>query len=450
MSNDLLNIGSSALAAYKVALGAVGDNVANAQTEGYSRRSVRTKEIQGNFAAVDIGSRKTAFFNGVVVAEVVRAWDDFLAADARTASADAGRSAVRQQWLTSVETALDDGPIGAGSSMTTFFNTATTLASNPGDNLGRQSFLTALSDVTSAFRRTGDAMARVSDGLQHTAQLEVAGVNDTLKQIDKINTSLLTAAPGGSARASLLDQRDGLIDSLSSKMDIEVSFSDKGEAIINLASDSSVSLLRPGAAATVSLAFATDGRIALTYINHGAEAPLPVAGGKFAGLVSTANEVAGRRSELDAIANQFIGGVNSWSANGRDANGNAGVPLLSGTSASTMQALVTDTDLVPAASATGVENGNLMALDSLRGAGNAEERWAKLVQGNAQVLGTARNEATATAARMDGSLAALDEVTGVDLDKEAADLLRYQQAYNAAAKIIQVSRETIDAILQVI
>ena len=62
------------------------------------------------------------------------------------------------------------------------------------------------------------------------------------------------------------------------------------------------------------------------------------------------------------------------------------------------------------------------------------------------MLASAKAEAAAAATWRDNSYAALDEVTGVDLDTEAAELLRYQQAYNASARIIQVARETIQAL----
>jgi len=82
----------------------------------------------------------------------------------------------------------------------------------------------------------------------------------------------------------------------------------------------------------------------------------------------------------------------------------------------------------------------------LRASGKAEERWSALVSANAQMLASAKAEAAASSKWRDTSLAALDEVTGVDLDTEAAEMLRFQQAYNASARIIQVARESIQAL----
>jgi flagellar hook-associated protein 1 FlgK len=195
------------------------------------------------------------------------------------------------------------------------------------------------------------------------------------------------------------------------------------------------------------LAKATDGRLSLQLQSNGGTMPLAAAGGKLAGLVDVAQNVADRRAALDGLAVDFTAMVNGWSAAGEDANGNPGAALMSVSGGATsIQSLVTDPDLVPAASPGGTPNGNLLALDAIRASSAVEDRWGALVSANAQVLASASAEAAATASWRDNSYAALDEVTGVDLDAEAADLLRYQQAYNASARIIQVARETIQAL----
>ncbi|HKX87831.1 MAG TPA: flagellar basal body rod C-terminal domain-containing protein, partial [Sphingopyxis sp.] len=87
-------------------------------------------------------------------------------------------------------------------------------------------------------------------------------------------------------------------------------------------------------------------------------------------------------------------------------------------------------------------------LEAVRATTKLEERWGTIVSTTARQLATAKAEAAASAAWRDLSRAALDEVTGVDLDREAADLLRYQQAYNGAARVVQVARDTLNEIFR--
>ena len=116
--SDLLGIGSSALAAYRTALSAVGENVANAR-DARAMRAARVvlEQAQRHRRAPTSPIATQIMFNGVTAAGVARAWDDFRATEARFAASAAGRAAVREQWLTSVETALDDGAAGVGSSI---------------------------------------------------------------------------------------------------------------------------------------------------------------------------------------------------------------------------------------------------------------------------------------------------------------------------------------------
>jgi flagellar hook-associated protein 1 FlgK len=69
-----------------------------------------------------------------------------------------------------------------------------------------------------------------------------------------------------------------------------------------------------------------------------------------------------------------------------------------------------------------------------------------LVSNHAQSVSSAKAEQAAADAQKDGALLQLDEVTGVDLDVEAAQLLRFQQAYSASSRIIQVARDTLQEI----
>ena len=443
---DLLSIGASALNAYQTALSAVGENVANSQTPGYARRRVVLKEATV-VGTGDIAYRPQVTFNGVTATGVARAWDDFKAAEARVATSSAGRADVRQQWLGSVESALDDGPSGIGASITSFFTAAASLASDPGDPLGRQAVLSALDQVAGAFRNTGQALARISDGVDQAAGLEVTALNDALGALSDINGALAPAAAGGAARASLEDQRDQLIDFIAGKIDVKVTIGGDGRATIGAGANPSLSLLSDSGPNLVSVVPAADGRLSLQLSANGTTVPLPAAGGTLAGLVDVATTIADRRSALDGLAGDFTSMVNAWSAAGRDANGNAGANLLSTPAgAVSMQALAGDPDLVPAADAGGTSNGNLLALDAIRTSSKVEDRWSALVSANAQMLSSAKAEAAASSRWRDSSLAALDEATGVDLDTEAAEMLRFQQAYNASARIIQVARESIQAL----
>lgn len=443
--SDLLNLGSTGLAAYRYALNAVGENVANAETEGYSRRSVTLKPLQVGGGA-DTIYRQSIIFNGVTAEGVTRAWDAFRASEACYAASAAGRGEVRQQWLTGIESALNDGAGGIGAAMGNFFNSGTALAATPTDRLARSAMLIALEDVATAFRNTAGALSRVADGVASATRLDVDAVNDTLGALAAVNQTIRASAPGGSARASLEDQRDQLIDQLAQRLDVKTTIAGDGTVSIEMAGAAGVELLTGTGPGLLTIVTATDGRLSLQLSANGTTVPLPAAGGRLAGLVDVASSIADRRAALDALAADFAATVNGWSAAGTDLNGNPGGDLVEAPAgAASVRVLVSDGALIAAATPAG-GNANLLALETVRQSSGVEARWGALVSDNAQALAAARSEAAAASTWRDNAYGSLDEVTGVDLDREAAELLRFQQAYNGAARIVQVARETLNEI----
>jgi flagellar hook-associated protein 1 FlgK len=448
--SDLLGIGSAGVSAYRTALAAIANNVAKADTPGYARREAVLSEraVAGSRSPL---YREYSLFGGVEAIGVRRSWDSFRAADARFAASASGRADSRAQWLESVEGVLGDGPTGIGSLLGTFFNSAVSAASAPNDRLSRTNVLMTLDDAAGAFRTTADGLARVSVSLGNAAELEASALNADLAALVEINAALRQSAPGQASRASLEDDRDRLIDSVAERIDVNASIADNGVATLTLAGAGGVTLLEPNDRALAVVAKAADGRLSLQLLANGTTTPLPANGGRLAGLIDVAASNADRRAELESLAADFVADLNAWSAQGRDLAGNPGGPMLEMTAgAVSMRVVMTDPDAIAAASATGIENGNLLALNALRGDGGAEARWAALVAGNAQALSAARAEAAAASNRRDNSLAARDEITGIDLDREAAELLRYQQAYNGSAKVIQIARETMQTILEIL
>jgi flagellar hook-associated protein 1 FlgK len=119
---------------------------------------------------------------------------------------------------------------------------------------------------------------------------------------------------------------------------------------------------------------------------------------------------------------------------------------MSGTDAATIALSVSDTGLVAAADAT-TPNGNLLKLSSLRDAQGVEASWRSIVNDQALRVQSAQSQEASASSAKDAAYSDLDNVSGVDLDAEAADLMRFQQAYSASAKIIQTARETLQSVL---
>ncbi|ARS27745.1 flagellar hook-associated protein FlgK [Sphingomonas sp. KC8] len=448
--SDLLSIGASGISAYKTALSAISDNVANSETPGFARRSTTQREQVASLP-MNPTYRPGTIFAGTQITAITRAYDQFRDKEVHAASAEAGRADARARWLETAESAMDDGDTGMGARLTAFFNAADALAADPSGALPRRAFLQALDQTASAFRSAAQGLATTADGIARDAQSNVDAVNGNLEALAKLNLALRRSEPGTGAHASLLDERDRLVDAVSSRLNVDATFGENGTVTLKLAGNSQSSLVSGVTANPIAVAVAGNGGLTMFATVDGGTHAIALPGGTIGGLIDAAATVADRRASINAIATDFATTINTWSAGGLDAAGNPGAPLLTvGTpAAATMALAISDPDGVPAAStdgATVTANGNLIALQGLR-AGGAEDRLAGLIAGHAQATAAARTEADVTGTRRDGALASRDAVTGIDLDREAAELIRFQQAYNASARIIQVARETMQSIL---
>ena len=437
--SDLLGIGYSGLKAYSRALSTIGDNIANAQTPGYARRRLEMMEAVGG--GNSIFYRGNTNPGGVDIRGLDRSVDQWLIEDSRITSGDAERSATRLSWLDKVEGALSDETNGIRTGLTRLYTTADQLTADPANRTLRAQFLQSVDDIASGFRTAANQLDKMGEGIEGAATSAVDQFNADLDALEQINIGLRKARPGSTNEASLLDERDRLLDKLSAQAGVSPSFDTNGAVTLRAAGSGDL-LVGGGVVNPISVTAAPDGR--LSYSVGGA--PLAISTGSLAGLAEGANHVADQRVALDTLATDFAAQLNAAHQAGTDAGGNPGQPLFAGTSAATLTATTLAPDQVAVADASG-SNGNMLALGALRGANDPEARWSGHLATQAQTVAAARAQNAAAATRADASAAARDSVSQVDLDTEAAELLRFQQAYSAAARTIQVARETMQTLL---
>jgi flagellar hook-associated protein 1 len=444
---SLLSIGKSGVMAYQNALAGISENVVNANNPGYAKRQVTMKEQVSATGPLFL-ARNTASFNGVLGADVSRVWDQYRAQRAWNANSDSSQASTRSQWYGTVEGALNDGDSGVGVKLTAIFTSANALAANPNDTTLRQSFLYAIQDAAGAINKTDATLGKISGTLATQASDAVAQVNGGLTALARINLALKTTPQGTAGRAALEDQRDTIIGTISDKIGVDISIDTYGSATIKM-NDTGGPVLLDGSSTMpgqLGLQVAGNGTLSMSVTVDGTTSAVSPVSGSLAGYAEAANQILGRRQQLDTLAGDLVQGINTWNAQGKDLNGTAGADLMSGTDAGSIALSVADPGLIAAADAT-TPNGNLVALSDLRDVGGAEAAWRGMVTDQGLRVQSAQTlEEGATSAK-DAAYSDLDDVSGVDLDSEAADLMRFQQAYSASAKIIQTARETMQSIL---
>lgn len=447
--SDMLAIGASGLRAYQVALNTVSENIANAGTAGFSRRTTNVREVAsiGGISAQSVGSGE-----GVAVIGIQRVGDMFKVAEVLSSGADLAKTATSVGWLDRIETSLSGSVLGTR--LSSFFTSATTLAGDPTSTAARSAMLESAKGVASAFSETGASLDRVSADLDTTTRDTVSSLNSLAATLARINSGLGRAAPGTTGNAALLDQRDQTLEAMSALTDANVSYDNAGRATVHVGGSGGPVLVDNGQASTVGYSRNSSGAIAFRVLTGVNEQVMSPVGGALAGIVDGAQRIADARVQLQGIAQNFVDGVNTAQAGGRDLDNMAGGAMFAiDASQGTAQVSVTlDDPRGIAASGVGGgqrDNNNLAAFASLRTSGNYESKVVDMTTTNASALAQRKSVADAQGTIRDNAVAARDSLSGVDLDTEAVDLMRFQQAYSAASRVIQVARDTIQSIIDI-
>jgi len=442
MASDLLSIGASGARAARGALEVTANNIANASTDGYVRRSVRIEEVSGG-AIAGRGSEISA--SGSRVSEVRRNADAFRQAELRRTQADLERANVELSGLQNIESAVEQS--GIFGSIVEFEAMLQQLSGDPTDSARRAAVLGEAETLASKFNITAGSLASVGEGLRFNALAEVDNMNIYASELSRVNLRLARSGIGSNDQAALLDQRDNLLERMSSFASITTTFSADGTVAVGVGPAPAASLVNGGTAGTMSAAIAADGTMSFA-IDGNAVSP---GSGSLAGASLALDDLAAMTIRLDSAAATIANTINSAQANGAALDGSAGQPMFSGTTAADLRVVMSNgagIATAPAGSPANERNQqNLTEMrQALSVANPADAVNSILFDVSSKVAGRTVTqsalETIASSARI-----ALEEQSGVDLDNEAANLIRYQQAFQASGRAMQVASDIFDTLM---
>ena len=421
MASDLLSIGASGARAARGALEVTANNIANASSDGYVRRSVRIEEgASGSIAGrgTDIAA------SGSRVAEVRRNADGFRQAEMRRTQADLQRANVELSGLENIEAAVEQSGIFAR----------------------RAAVLSEAETLAAKFNITSGSLSSVGEGLRFNAVANVADMNTYGAELARVNLRLARAGFGSNDQASLLDQRDNLLEKMSAFASISTTFASDGTVAVSVGSPAT-SFVSGGNVGTMTSTTAANGTMGFA-IDGAAISP---GAGSLAGAALALDDLAAIAIRLDSAASSIASAINTAQANGVALDGTAGQPIFSGNTAATLSVVLSSGSGIataPAGSPANERNQqNLTDMrQALSAANPADNVNSILFDVSAKVAGRkvtqSALETIASSARI-----ALEEQSGVDLDNEAANLIRYQQAFQASGKAMQVASDIFDTLI---
>jgi flagellar hook-associated protein 1 len=553
---SVLNVGTRALSASQLAMDVAGQNISNADVEGYSRKRLNLNpdyRYDQQFGQMGIG---------VEVVNIERMRSAFIDQQIQRQNQDIGNYDAINTTMTSIENILSEpGDTGLLNYIDQFFDSWQNLANNPSDISARNMVKTNAEMLTDVFHTVG----RELDDLQQTRNQEIESnvdkVNSICKDIYNLNLEIGAVEIGNQNANDSRDKRDALLKDLSKLIDIDVVENNLGQITVTTGGSIVVSPAFYQELETTPRVYTlSDGtertevgiRFANSNINYDPD------GGQLKGLIDCRdNIIPDYQNKIDELAKAIVEKVNGLHRAGYSLSGFTGVPFFDETSTGALDIAISSavkSDVNNIAAATGGEkhpaeensfaagthdfgiqplqlyrdpamatpveaknivrgtvsvstptvtltedvdyhidytngtiqmlhagydaedltvdfeyrtggfqgegdNTNAIAIAQLRTTltmqpdvlGNPTVTFAQYYSSVIGVLGLDKNDASSNLETRQFLLkqyeSQQDSIAGVSLDEEMADIVKYQHTYEAAARIISVTNEMLDTLL---
>jgi flagellar hook-associated protein 1 FlgK len=440
-----LNIAVNSMLAQQGAIETTTNNIANANTPGYSREVPNLEEAP----TVQLGS--LTFGTGVQLGSVSSLRDSVLDVRVNQETQQQGQlNAFLESGQQIQQLFNETAGTGLQTPLTNFFNSFSQLASDPSDLTTRQNVITSAQNLATAFNQTANNLTTLQRNADLSVQQSVSQINSLTAQIAQVNQQVVSATKTGENAGPFEDQRQQLINQLSNYIDVsEVDAGSNGLTLTTSAGS-------PLVVGNQSFALTTQANTTTGFqdvYDNGSDITSQISGGALAGEIQIRDqEIPSVQNSLDTLAYNLSTAVNTQSTKGFDLNGNPGGSLFTpltqvAGSAASLSVTITDPSLIAASGTAGPtnsgDNSNANALLALQN-NNIVAGQTPLGYYSDLVFKIGNDVSTAQSTQQAGSQTLLQlqnlqgGVSGVDINEEAANLMRFQTAYQASAQVATV------------
>jgi len=439
-----------ALGAMEAARGAVeitSNNIANVNTAGYSREQVNLLEN----APIQVGN--ILFGTGVTLEQTTSVRDNLLEQRLDQENQSSSQLNSFLGAMNQVQSLFNE-TTGSGlqSPISAFFNSLTQLATDPSSSSFREGVVTAGQNLASTIRQDSSNLQSLQGNTDLSVLQSVDQINQLTQQIAGLNVQISNLESVGQDAGSFLDQRTQLVRQLSGQIDL--SETSAGNGSLTIATTSGAVLVDGSQSFALSTQVNPNSTFHDVFANN-TDITSSITGGSLGGLIQARDQaIPGVLNQLDTLAYNLETSFNSQSRAGFDAHGNAGVnffnqPASAPVAASSIAVAISDPNLVAASSDGSVgSNGNAQALADLQNQTIVNGQtpfnyYSNLVFQIGNQVSQAQSEQTAVGLVQQQLTDQRGSISGVSLDEEAVNLIRYQSAYQASADVVNVVNQLL-------
>ncbi len=462
---SILHSGSSAMGAASTALNTTTNNVANADTPGYARQSTTFTP------AGTIRQNGILLGQGVSASAVTSSYNRFSQSQVFGRLGTGGYGGAQATDFQAIETIFAEGAEGGlGQAMTDFLDSFSELESSPSDPWVRLEVLARAEGLTSYFnRQANDLGVRQVEADQSVVPL-VNQASSLAGQVGALNADIVRLEASGGTAHDLRSHRTALLEQLS----------DLGPTTVQDEADGSVTVLFAGhsiveGANARTLSVGTDATTGFNTIRISqGTSSLDITSalgesGRLGSVINTRDVVtSGLLSQLDELAFDLAGEVNTLHSTGYGLDGVTGRDFFeaptaqAGAAASfSLDAAVADTPdaIAASSSASTIPGGNDLATQ-LAALGEATvmsgstqtfgQFYASVIAGVGQDAASAYSSDARAQLQLNAAMDLRDSASGVSLEEEALDLIRYREAFSAATRVISTANEMLDELMRIV
>ncbi|MCX7207669.1 MAG: flagellar hook-associated protein FlgK [Proteobacteria bacterium] len=322
MGASVFGIGLSGLNAASLGLSTTGHNIANANTQGYSRQSIKQSAPYPQYT----GNGFTGL--GVRVDTVARSYDEFLTRQVQAAVSQDSYYGTYQAEIKQVDNLVADPAAGVSPVLQSFFSAVQGMATNPASLPARQSLMSNAQGLVNRFQVFDQRLSEMRAGVNGSLVSTADHVTALSKQIAQINGQISVSSSGGQLPNDLLDQRDQMVLDLNSL--VKATSIKQSDGTINVFIGNGQNLVVGGTPYSIAAkpSASDPQRLTIVYTQGNLDAEIPetmLTGGKLGGLLEYRNKT------LDTAANSIermalvLGQtVNAQMRQGQDLYGNMG------------------------------------------------------------------------------------------------------------------------------
>jgi len=452
-----LDIAKSGLVASQLALNVTSNNIANVGTDGYTRQGLDQSSISPESGIHRYADSAIKSGKGVSVDSVTQYRDDFTDLRYRNANSTYNTYSSSSSVLTSISGIVDETKNkGLISSLQGFYTSLENLSSNLGDVQYASLARSGAKTVVGMLNQYSDQLQSVADEQKSNLKTSIDDVNTYVSKIEALNTSIQVSKMNGSNSNDLLDERNTDLDKLSSYLNINIEKNEDGTVSILSGSTYLLDAVN-NTKTTLSVDTSSNGEVDVL---DDSGADFSISDGSIKGVLQSLNGLgsyagAGEDSYygipyyqkgLDELASTFANKLNT--TNGSDLFASSDSGSITASTIRVSSAWLDDASLIKTSKVTSMLSAlksdvtfstgykgtfEEFATDFMSEIANDSSYISDMKDTYSSIIGTITNER--------------ESISGVSTDEEAINTIKYQKAYQAAARVMTAMDEMLDKLI---